>query len=48
MLNGDGELTWGPDPELSDIGIAQAKRICEVWGREMKDGAPVKKGQMKW
>ncbi|KAJ6540323.1 phosphoglycerate mutase-like protein [Mycena capillaripes] len=30
-LYGDGELTWGPDPELTAIGKGQAARVNDVW-----------------
>ncbi|KAK7050599.1 F-box domain-containing protein [Favolaschia claudopus] len=33
-LNGDGELTWGPDPELTDLGKTQASAANEVWKAE--------------
>ncbi|KAJ7474386.1 histidine phosphatase superfamily [Mycena galericulata] len=40
-LNGDGELTWGPDPELTNIGKAQAVAANKVWATEMAAGIPL-------
>ncbi|KZV93969.1 phosphoglycerate mutase-like protein, partial [Exidia glandulosa HHB12029] len=31
FLTGDEELTWGPDPELNDIGIGQAEVARQAW-----------------
>ncbi|WVN90699.1 uncharacterized protein L203_105941 [Cryptococcus depauperatus CBS 7841] len=47
-LYGDGELTWGPDPELTPLGISQAQSVYRCWLQEAKFGAPIKKGEMKW
>jgi len=33
-LEGDGELVWGPDPELTSIGLAQAADVHAMWVRE--------------
>lgn len=33
MLYGDGERVWGPDPELTALGVQQAKAIDDVWRR---------------
>jgi len=35
-LDGDGELTWGPDPNLTDIGIRQAKDARAAWEAEIQ------------
>ncbi|KIM83493.1 hypothetical protein PILCRDRAFT_6923 [Piloderma croceum F 1598] len=35
-LNGDGELVWGPDPDLTDVGIRQAKEAHAAWEAERK------------
>ncbi|KAJ6483138.1 histidine phosphatase superfamily [Mycena sanguinolenta] len=37
MLNGDDELTWGPDPELTALGLAQASVASEMWKAEHRD-----------
>ncbi|KAF7357196.1 F-box domain-containing protein [Mycena sanguinolenta] len=37
MLNGDGELTWGPDPELTALGLAQATVASNMWKSELRD-----------
>ncbi|KAJ7123981.1 histidine phosphatase superfamily [Mycena crocata] len=41
MLYGDGELTWGPDPELTEIGKAQAGDANKVWTEELSAGIPL-------
>lgn len=33
--NGDGEITWGPDPELTEIGINQAVEAKHGWQAEL-------------
>jgi len=33
-LNGDGELIWGPDPDLTDIGVRQAEEAHAAWNAE--------------
>ncbi|KAJ7225111.1 hypothetical protein B0H12DRAFT_1223836 [Mycena haematopus] len=35
--DGDGEITWGPDPELTHLGIAQAAAANEMWKAELRD-----------
>ncbi|PIL22808.1 hypothetical protein GSI_15503 [Ganoderma sinense ZZ0214-1] len=40
-LNGDDELTWGPDPELTEVGIQQAKAAREAWKTEHAHGIPL-------
>uniref|UniRef100_A0A0L0NY22 Uncharacterized protein n=1 Tax=Candidozyma auris TaxID=498019 RepID=A0A0L0NY22_CANAR len=35
---GDGEITWAPDPELTDLGISQAKDNLNQIAIEKKDG----------
>ncbi|KAF9034337.1 histidine phosphatase superfamily [Panaeolus papilionaceus] len=37
-LNGDGEIVWGPDPQLTPIGISQAEDIHRVLLQESKEG----------
>ncbi|TFK63303.1 phosphoglycerate mutase [Pluteus cervinus] len=34
-LNGDGELVWGPDPELTPLGISQAEEVRDVLEEEL-------------
>ncbi|KAF9226834.1 phosphoglycerate mutase-like protein [Gyrodon lividus] len=33
-LNGDGELVWGPDPQLTQLGVQQAKEARLEWEKE--------------
>ncbi|RPD62745.1 phosphoglycerate mutase-like protein, partial [Lentinus tigrinus ALCF2SS1-7] len=40
-LNGDGELVWGPDPDLTQLGIDQAKAAREAWATERAFGIPL-------
>lgn len=37
-LNGDGEITWGPDPQLTSVGIEQAKDIRRALEIELDNG----------
>jgi len=37
-LNGDGEIVWGPDPQLTSLGIEQARSIQEMWKTESSYG----------
>ncbi|KAI6034576.1 histidine phosphatase superfamily [Pisolithus microcarpus] len=39
-LNGDGELTWGPDPELTLVGEGQADEAHLAWKTEFQCGLP--------
>lgn len=34
-MNTDGRLTWGPDPELTELGVEQAKDNNKVWKQEL-------------
>lgn len=36
-LDGDGNWTWGPDPELTELGKLQAKDNNYQWKEELKD-----------
>lgn len=38
-LNGDGTIVWGPDPNLTHLGIAQAKDNNEVWKLQLTDNS---------
>jgi broad specificity phosphatase PhoE len=48
MKTTDGKLTWGPDPELTLLGIEQAHKIHRAWKREARLGAPIGKSEMRW
>lgn len=37
-INGDGEIVWGPDPELTELGQNQAKENYKQWQIELHDG----------
>ncbi|KAG6335893.1 hypothetical protein ID866_3202 [Astraeus odoratus] len=39
-LNGDGELTWGPDPDLTPIGEGDARAARALWEAELQCGLP--------
>ncbi|KAG1805760.1 histidine phosphatase superfamily [Suillus variegatus] len=39
--NGDGELIWGPDPELTTLGQEQAKAAHNAWKQERKFDIPL-------
>ncbi|CAE6364791.1 unnamed protein product [Rhizoctonia solani] len=41
LLNGDGEIVWGPDPELTDLGKQQASQAHDVWKTELSREDPV-------
>ncbi|KAN0135554.1 phosphoglycerate mutase-like protein [Lactarius tabidus] len=41
LLDGDGELTWGPDPHLTAIGEEQGRSAHVAWEREILRGVPV-------
>ncbi|KAH0580024.1 hypothetical protein H2248_002838 [Termitomyces sp. 'cryptogamus'] len=40
-LDGDGELVWGPDSELTVIGEGQAADAQNAWTVEVADGIPL-------
>ncbi|KAJ7782198.1 histidine phosphatase superfamily [Mycena olivaceomarginata] len=40
-LYGDGELTWGPDPELTSVGKDQATDVNKVWTAELAAHIPL-------
>lgn len=40
-LNGDSEITWGPDPLLTPTGIDQAREARAAWKKEIPFGVPV-------
>lgn len=37
----DGEIEWGPDAKLTDLGISQAKENGELWKSQLENGAPL-------
>jgi len=41
LLNGDGKIIWGPDPELTEVGIGQAKVVNQAWKDELQYGIPL-------
>ncbi|PVF96751.1 phosphoglycerate mutase-like protein [Serendipita vermifera] len=40
-LNGDGELVWGPDAELTPLGIEQAQNVSRMWKEEQANEMPL-------
>lgn len=40
-LNGDGNITWGPDPDLTPLGEEQAKRNNIAWKKQIEKGVPL-------
>ncbi|KAL1690912.1 histidine phosphatase superfamily [Schizophyllum commune] len=40
-LNGDDEITWGPDPELTPLGKDQARDVNAMWKQEIQGGMPL-------
>ncbi|KAL1706571.1 histidine phosphatase superfamily [Schizophyllum commune] len=40
-LNGDDEITWGPDPELTSLGKDQARDVNAMWTQEIQAGMPL-------
>ncbi|KAF7314061.1 F-box domain-containing protein [Mycena chlorophos] len=40
-LDGDGELVWGPDPELTSLGKEQALAAKAMWKTELAQGLPL-------
>lgn len=44
-LNGDGDIVWGPDPLLTELGISQARENQDQWKIEISRGAPL---PQKW
>jgi len=41
MLDGDGDLVWGPDPELTPLGKQQALMASNEWKSELSYGIPL-------
>ncbi|KAK4055276.1 putative phosphoglycerate mutase pmu1 [Microbotryomycetes sp. JL201] len=40
-LETDGDIRWGPDPELTPLGIEQAKANNQAWKQRIQQGAPL-------
>lgn len=40
-LNGDGNIVWGPDPELTPLGTEQAKRNNIAWKKQIEKQIPL-------
>ncbi|RDX50328.1 phosphoglycerate mutase-like protein [Lentinus brumalis] len=40
-LNGDEEFVWGPDPDLTQLGLDQARAARELWKTERAFGIPL-------
>ncbi|KDQ16131.1 hypothetical protein BOTBODRAFT_65050 [Botryobasidium botryosum FD-172 SS1] len=40
-LNGDGNIVWGPDPKLTELGISQAEVAHAAWKTEIPYGIPL-------
>jgi len=40
-LNSDGEIQWGPDPELTQLGISQATCAHDAWKEELAFRIPL-------
>lgn len=40
-LETDGDIKYAPDPELTDLGIAQAHENNQVWSEQLKKGCPL-------
>lgn len=40
-LGTDGDIVYGPDPELTEIGINQGKENNQIWAQQIKNGCPV-------
>ncbi|PSR74097.1 hypothetical protein PHLCEN_2v10053 [Hermanssonia centrifuga] len=41
LLDGDGTITWGPDAELTPVGVAQAQNVSAAWKVQAKAGIPL-------
>ncbi|KAF7973523.1 hypothetical protein HWV62_14946 [Athelia sp. TMB] len=40
-LDGDGEIVWGPDPHLTNLGEEQARESHAAWRKEISAGIPL-------
>ncbi|GAA5899462.1 uncharacterized protein JCM6883_005228 [Sporobolomyces salmoneus] len=41
MEYGDGNMTWGPDPDLTPLGKEQAQRMNAAWKKQIQAGVPL-------
>ncbi|KAF8559457.1 hypothetical protein OG21DRAFT_1480798 [Imleria badia] len=41
MRNGDGDIVWGPDPRLTELGEQQARNAHLAWKEELRFGVLV-------
>ncbi|KAI0042678.1 phosphoglycerate mutase-like protein [Auriscalpium vulgare] len=41
LLEGDGQSTWGPDPNLTPLGEGQARNANTAWRLELSRGVPI-------
>lgn len=37
-MEGDGKMTWAPDPDLTELGVSQAKDNNKVWQQQITKG----------
>lgn len=40
-LTGNGDMVWGPDPELTELGVQQAHDNAKQWDIEARAGCPL-------
>ncbi|KDN39746.1 hypothetical protein K437DRAFT_258915 [Tilletiaria anomala UBC 951] len=40
LLDGDGQMTWGPDPPLTPLGVSQAQAVNSMWKRLLSEAPP--------
>ncbi|ODQ64472.1 putative phosphomutase [Nadsonia fulvescens var. elongata DSM 6958] len=45
-LTTDGLTLWGPDPELTELGVHQAKSVHHAWKEQLASGAPMPEGTL--
>ncbi|CAH6723158.1 probable phosphoglycerate mutase Pmu1p [[Candida] jaroonii] len=41
MVDTDGEITWGPDPKLTELGINQAIENGKAWEKQLRNGCEI-------
>lgn len=41
LLGSDGEITWGPDPKLTELGINQARENNRILKQQISRGMPI-------
>ncbi|WWD16468.1 hypothetical protein CI109_100894 [Kwoniella shandongensis] len=47
-LYGDGEIVWGPDAELTPLGVSQAQAVQRCWKQQAPFGPPIAKEELRW